>query len=314
MLASPDREHARPDIAVAARTEKECGAATPSGILAHGWREVLRRTVLRVFQGRLLGEAAAVAFYALLALFPAMAALIWLCGLLAEPAAAAERLRHTAFGALPAGAAEVAGELLGRLAARPSGGSGFGTGAAMLGAALWGGTAAAAQLFGALNAAYGERESRGPLRLYAAALLFALGAGLFVVLALAAVAVPAALGAQAGPGSDLETALRLGRWPVLFVAVSLVLALSYRHGPSRACPRWRWVSWGGALAAFAWLLASAAFSLYVERVGGYGRIYGSLGAVVGLMTWAWLSSAAVLVGAALNAELEREAAAAIPRR
>ena len=98
------------------------------------------------------------------------------------------------------------------------------------------------------------------------------------------------------------------------MAVSLVLAVAYRHGPSRACPRWRWVSWGGALAALAWLLASAAFSLYVERVGGYGRIYGSLGAVVGLMTWAWLSSAAVLVGAALNAELEREAAAAMPRR
>ena len=314
MLANPDGVHARPRVAVAARTEKGCGAAAPSGILARGWRGVLRRTVLRVFEGRLLGEAAAVAFYALLALFPAMAALIWLCGLLADPEAAASGCGTRRFGALPAGAAEVAGELLGRLAARPSGGSGFGTGAAMLVAALWGGTAAAAQLFGALNAAYGERESRGPLRLYAAALLFALGAGLFVVLALAAVAVPAALGAQAGPGSDLETALRLGRWPVLCVAVSLVLAVTYRHGPSRACPRWRWVSWGGALAALAWLLASAAFSLYVERVGGYGRIYGSLGAVVGLMTWAWLSSAAVLVGAALNAELEREAAAAMPRR
>ena len=83
----------------------------------------------------------------------------------------------------------------------------------------------------------------------------------------------------------------------------------YRHEPRRACPRWRWVSWGGALAALAWLLASAAFSFYVERAGGYDRIYGSLGAVVGLMTWAWISSAAVLMGAALNAELEKEAAA-----
>ena len=178
----------------------------------------------------------------------------------------------------------------------------------MLGAALWGGTAAAAQLFGALNAAYGERESRGLLRLYAAALLFALGAGAFVVLALAAILVPAALGAQAGPGSGADTALRLGRWPIILVAVSIGLAVVYRHGPSRACPQWRWVSWGGALAALAWLLGSAAFSFYVAQVGGYDRVYGSLGAVVGLMTWAWLSSAAVLVGAALNAELEREAA------
>ncbi len=92
------------------------------------------------------------------------------------------------------------------------------------------------------------------------------------------------------------------------MAVSIGLAVVYRHGPSRACPQWRWVSWGGTLAALAWLLASAAFSFYVERAGGYDRIYGSLGAVVGLMTWAWLSSVAVLAGAALNAELEREAA------
>ncbi len=224
------------------------------------------------------------------------------------PVAAAERLRDTASGAFPAGAAEVAGELLGRLAARPGGGFGVGTGAAMLGAALWAGAAAAAQLFGALNAAYGERESRGLLRLYAVALLFALGAGAFVVLALAAIVVPAALGAQAGSGSDADAALRLGRWPVLLMAVSTGLAVVYRHGPSRACPQWRWVSWGGTLAALAWLLASAAFSFYVERAGGYDRIYGSLGAVVGLMTWAWLSSVAVLAGAALNAELEREAA------
>ncbi len=308
MLANRSREYARSEVAVAARPGAECGAAAaPSGISARGWREVLRRTFLRVFERRLLGEAAAVAFYALLAAFPAMAALVWLCGLLADPAAA-ERLRDTASGALPAGAAEVAGELLGRLAARPGGGFGFGTGAAMLGAALWGGTAAAAQLFGALNAAYGERESRGLLRLYAVALLFALGAGAFVVLALAAIVVPAALGAEAASGSNADAALRLGRWPVLLVAVSIGLAVVYRHGPSRACPRWRWVSWGGALAALAWLLASAAFSFYVERAGGYDRIYGSLGAVVGLMTWAWLSSVAVLAGAALNAELEREAA------
>jgi membrane protein len=228
------------------------------GISARGWREVLRRTSSRVFEQRLLGEAAAVALYALLALFPAMAALVWLCGLLADPAVAAERLRDTASGALPAGAAEVAGELLGRLAARPGGGFGPGTGAAAVGAALWGGTAAAAQLFGALNADYGERESRGLLRLYAVALLFALGAGAFLVLALGAIVV---LGAQAGTGGGADTVLRLGRWPVLFAAVSVVLALTYRHGPSRGCPRWRWVSRGGAAAALAWLLGSAAFFL-----------------------------------------------------
>jgi membrane protein len=308
MLATPDQERARSEVVVGARSDEECRVAAPSGIPVRGWREVLRRTSSRVFEARLLGEAAAVAFYALLALFPAAAAFVWLCGLLADPALAAERLRGAATSALPAGAAEVAGELLGRLAARPGGGFGPGAGAAAIGTALWGGTAAAAQLFGALNAAYGEREGRGLLRLYAVALLFALGAGAFVVLALGAMVVPAVLGAQAGTGGEADTLLRLGRWPALLAAVSVGLAVTYRHGPSRACPRWRWVSWGGALAALAWLLASAAFSSYVARAGGYDRVYGSLGAVVGLMTWAWLSSAAVLIGAALNAELEREAA------
>lgn len=310
MSAASHREQARPSGAVVgARPDDGCGAvADPSRIPARGWREALRRTLRRVFEARLLGEAAAVAFYAVFALFPAAAALAWLIGLLADPAAA-ERLRNAAPGVLPAGAAQVAGELLGHLAARPGGGLGTAGGLAAAGAALWSATAAAAQLFGALNAAYGERESRGPLRLRATALLFALGAGVFVALAFAAVAVPAALAAREGTGTGVDAALRLGRWPVLLVAVSVGLAVTYRHGPSRACPRWRWVSWGGALAALAWLLASAAFSFFAERVGGYDRVYGTLGAVAGLMTWAWLSSAAVLVGAALNAELEREAAA-----
>ncbi len=234
MQVNRSREYARSQVVVGVRLDEECGVAAPFAISARGWRGALRRTCLHVLEARLLGEAAAVAFYALLALFPAMAALIWLCGLLADPAAAAQRLRDTASGALPAGAAEVAGELLGRLAARPSDDSGFGVGVAMVGAALWGGTAAAAQLFGALNAAYGERESRCLLHFYATALLFTLGAGAFVVLALGAIVVPAALGAQAEPGSGADTVLRLGRWPVLLVAVSVVLAVAYRHGPSRA--------------------------------------------------------------------------------
>lgn len=311
MAADLNREHPGcPGPAAADRPGGGRGAAgaAPSGFSARGWRAALRRTLLRVSEKRLLGEAAAVAFYTLLAAFPAVAALAWLLGLLADPASVAGKLRDAAAGELPAGASEVAGELLGRLAARPTAGLGLGAGAVAACTALWGGTAAAAQLFGALNAAYGEREIRGLLRLYATALGFALCAGAFFVLALGAIAVPAVLDAGAGPGSGAGAALRFGRWPVLLAALSVVLAAAYRYGPSRAYPRWRWVSWGGALAAFAWLLVSAAFSAYAARIGGYDRIYGSLGAVVLLMTWAWLSSAAVLVGAALNAELEREAA------
>jgi membrane protein len=88
---------------------------------------------------------------------------------------------------------------------------------------------------------------------------------------------------------------------------SIALAFTYRHGPCHACPRWRWVSWGGAVASSGWLLGSASVSWYIDRVGGYDWLYGSVGGVLGLMLWAWVSSAAVLIGAVLNAELQQQA-------
>jgi len=263
-----------------------------------------------VFEQRLLGEAAAVAFYAILAVFPALAALVSLCGLVIDPAKAAERFQGLA-GVLPAGSADMVGQVLGRTAAHGGGRLGLGLGLAA--AALWSATAAAMQLFGALNLAYGEAESRRMLRLTWIALLFALGAMAFVALALGGVlAVPAALGAEAGTGGNMDQLLRLLRWPILLAAVSIALALAYRHGPSRACPRWRWVTWGGVVAAFTWLLGSAAVSWYIEHVSSFDWLYGSAGAVLGFMIWAWVSCVAVLIGAVLNAEIERQTTPGMP--
>ncbi len=281
-------------------------APTPAHISAPGWTQVLRRCFWRIFDDHLLGEAAAVAFYALLAVFPALAALISLCGLAIDPSRAAERFQGLA-GMLPSGAAEMVGGVIGRTAAH---GGGLGLGLGLAAAAVWSAAAAAMQLFGALNLAYGEQENRSFLRQSGTALVFALAAMAFVALALGGVlALPATLGAQAGAGSATDQLLRLLRWPALLVAVSIALALTYRHGPSRARPRWKWASWGGMVAASAWLLGSAAVSWYVEYIGSFDWLYGSAGAVLGFMVWAWVSSAAVLIGAVLNAELEREAMA-----
>ena len=282
-----------------------CGAATPACIPVRGWRQVLRRCAWRVFDDRLLGEAAAVAFYALLAVFPALAALVTLCGLFVDPEAAAASLQLLA-SMLPAGTAEVARDALGRMAA--VGGGRIGLASALAAAAFWSAAAAALQLFGALNVAYGERETRGLVRRCATAVLFALGAMAFVALALGGVlGVPLALGTAAGPGGAMDWLLRFLRWPLLLAVVSVALALAYRHGPCRACPCWHWASWGSAAAAAVWLLGSMAVSCYMQRVGGYDWLYGSVGAVLGFMLWAWVSAAAVLVGAVLNGELERQA-------
>ncbi|WP_161993665.1 YihY/virulence factor BrkB family protein [Muricoccus nepalensis] len=304
-MMDPNQKPAGLETQAEPQQVEEGRVTPPSDLSPRRWWGLLRRTGVQVFEKRLLGEAAAVAFYALLTVFPALAALIWLCGTFVDPAAATQGLRDTASGLLPAGAAEVAGELLGRLADLQGGGFGKATVAAVVGAALWGAVAAAAQLFGALNVAYGELESRSLLRLCGEALLFAVGAAAFIVVVLAVILLPARLADEAGAEGMEQVLLHLARWPVLLAAVALGLALTYRHGPSRRCPQWQWVSWGGAFGAVAWLLSSVAFSLYVSRSGGYDRLYGSLGAVVALMVWAWLSSAAVLIGAALNAELER---------
>lgn len=246
------------------------------------------------------------AFFALLAVFPALAAVISLCGLAIDPAKAAERLQSLA-GMLPAGSADMVGQVLGRTAAH--GGGRLSAGLGLSAAALWSATAATMQLFGALNVAYGEAENRPLLPLCGTALLFTLGAVAFVAMALGGVlAVPLVLGAQAGQGGDTDQLLRFLRWPVLLAAVSVALALAYRHGPNRACPRWRWMSWGGFIAAVVWLLGSAAVSWYVEHVSSFDWLYGSAGAVLGFMIWAWVSCIAVLIGAALNAELEHQAA------
>ncbi|MFL5515641.1 MAG: YihY/virulence factor BrkB family protein, partial [Gemmatimonadales bacterium] len=294
-----------PEAAARGRMGDGRGAHTPAQIPARGWRQLLIRCFWRVFEDRLLGEAAAVAFYALLAAFPALAAIVTLSGLFIDPVAAAESLQPLA-GMLPSGTADVTRDALARIGTQGGGRSGLA--AALAAGALWSAAAASMQLFGALNVAYREPERRGRIRLCGIALVFGVGAMAFVALALGGVlAVPAALGAAAGVGGAADLLLRFLRWPLLLATVSIALAATYRHGPCRATPRWQWVSWGSMAASAAWLFGSASISWYMRRVGAYDWLYGSVGSVLGFMLWAWVSSVAVLVGAVLNAELERQA-------
>jgi membrane protein len=146
------------------------------------------------------------------------------------------------------------------------------------------------------------------VKLNAISLLFTVGGILFVVAALGAiVVVPVAL-KYIGLSKNADLLLRLGRWPAMFAVLTFALAVIYRYGPSRETSRWRWLTWGSALAAILWLGISALFSWYASSFGNFNETYGSLGAVIGFMTWLWISAIVILLGAELDAEMEHQTA------
>lgn len=280
-------------------------ADSPSEIPARGWWDITKRVVQQFSDHRLMTEAAGITFYALLALFPALAALISLYGLFADPNTIADQLNALP-GMVPSGGMQIISDQMHSLASNHSA-LGFG---ALLGLAtsLWSANQGIKSLFDALNVVYDEREKRGYIWRTALSLMFTVGTLLFVIVAMAAVvALPVALG-FIGLGDTSDLLLKSLRWPFLLVAISMFLAFVYRYGPSREHARWRWVSWGGVLAAVLWVLVSAAFSYYVSHFGSYNKTYGSLGAAIGFMTWIWISSMVVLTGGEVNAEMEHQTA------
>lgn len=287
-------------------TEAGRDAAKPSEIPARGWWAIAKRVGGKISSDRLLTEAAGITFYALLALFPALAAMVSLYGLFADPATISDNL-DAASGVVPGGGMQIITDQVHSLTSNGSKALGF---AAVLGLAtsLWSANQATKALFDTLNIVYDETEKRGFLLRTAVTLAFTLGGILFVLIAMAAVVVvPIVLG-FIGLGGTADLLLRILRWPVLLAALAALLACIYRFGPSRERARWHWVSWGGGFAAVTWVVGSIAFSWYVSHFGSYDKTYGSLGAAVGFMTWIWLSATIVLIGAEVNAEMEQQTA------
>lgn len=281
-------------------------ARSPVDFPARGWKDILVRAYEDIKRDRVITIAAGVTFYSILALFPAIAALVSLYGLFADPATIASHLDSLS-GVLPGGAVQVVGDELKRLSAQRNGTLGLAT-IIGLATALWSANAGIKSLFDALNLVYGESEKRSLITLNAVSLAFTVTTIVFVMLALGAMVVlPLALdylgGAQGG-----DWIVRILRWPAMLVVVALWLAALYRFGPSRTKPRWRWISWGGALATVLWLFVSLLFSWYAANFGSYDKTYGSLGAAVGFMVWIWLSIIVVLLGAEINAEMEHQTA------
>lgn len=250
-------------------------ATSPSEIPAKGWKDILLRVFSNISKHRVLTLAAGMTYYSILAIFPAMAALVAIYGLFSDPMTIGKHLDQLG-GFLPGGALDIAREQLTRVASKGSKtlGTTFLVG---LATSLWSANAAMKALFDTLNIVYGEDEKRGFFKLNAVSLGFTVGGIVFMMAALGSiVAVPVILN-YVGLSNTASLLLRIGRWPAMFLVLTLVLALIYRCGPSREAGQWRWVTWGSAIAALLWLAASGLFSWYVASFGKFNETYGSLG-------------------------------------
>jgi membrane protein len=280
-------------------------ADKPSDIPAKGWTDIAWRLYDGLQDDRILLVAAGVTFYALLALFPATAAVVSLYGLFTDATTINEHLQLLS-GFLPEGALSMIGDQVKRIASHGE----TTLGVTFMGTLIlswWGANAGTKAIFDALNIIYKEREKRGFFQLTFKSLLFTLaGLALIVIAITGVVAVPVALKLLGIPRGSGTAFLTLLRWPLLYAVILFALACLYRYGPSRTHPRWRWVTWGSAIAAAIWIAGSLLLSWFVANFGTYNATYGSLGAAIGFMIWMWLSTIIILVGGEINAEIEHQ--------
>ncbi|MAM39889.1 MAG: ribonuclease BN [Erythrobacter sp.] len=281
-------------------------ADKPTQIPAKGWKDIALRVKDELSSDHVGLIAAGVAFYALLALFPAVTALMALAGLVLEPPEVTAQLESlTAM--MPKDAAQIVLDQAVAVAGSEQAGLGLAF-VIGLGLALYSASKGMSSLMEGLNVAYDEDEERGLV----SKTIWTLGLTLFLIVGLvlglvAAVALPAILDFLPLP-NWLKTVLALSQWVILAVLTVSGLAVVYRYGPSRENAEWRWLSPGAIAACIIWLIASVAFSIYVGNFGSYNESFGSMAGVIILLMWLWISAYIILLGAELNAEMEAQTA------
>lgn len=279
-------------------------ATRPRDIPLRGWKMIVLRAYRKVNKDHVGLIAAGVAFYGLLALFPAITALMAISGLIFDPEQFTGELETvTAF--MPENVAEIVlGQAI-EVAGSQEGGLGL---AALFGiaVALYSASKGVASLIEGMNVAYNEAETRGFLRLTATklALTFVLLVGLIAGLG-AALILPGILSILS-LGPMTEMLIGLARWGILLAMTIGGILVLYRTAPSRESARWIWLWPGAVLACLTWIVASYGFSVYVENFGSYNESFGALAGVIVLLMWLWISAYVLLFGAEVNAEAEAQ--------
>jgi membrane protein len=304
------------------RARSEGLAAAPAGSLPHeykarsdsppavrraNWKAILWRIYERSNDDRLLATAGGVVFFGLLAVFPAVTALVSSYGLFADPSTIGANLQTLAL-MLPEGSFQIVQDQIARVIDQGNAALG-GTFLFGLALALWSANAGVKAIIDALNVVYEVRETRNFLKLNLLSLAFTTGGIVALLLMVSAVVAFPLLFSHLGLPPESGFILGLARWPLLLAVLMVALSLLYRFGPNRPVTRWEWLGAGTIAAALLWIAGSAALSWYLSNFGNYNATYGSLGAAIGLMMWMWMSATVVLFGAELNSEIERQTAA-----
>jgi membrane protein len=302
----PPARSGNKDLLIDEEEDRGRSATAPSEIPARGWKDILMRVYKNVSRHRVMALAAGMTYYSILAIFPAIGAIVALYGLFSDPSTIATHLDQLG-GFLPGGAIDVARDQLSRVSSKGSQSLGW-TFLIGLAISLWSANAAMKSLFDTLNIVYGEQEKREFLKLNAVSLGFTAGGIFFVLAALGSIVVIPVLLNYVGLSRAGDLLLRIGRWPMMYLVITFALAVVYRYGASREKPQWRWITWGSAIAALLWLCASGLFAFYASNFGKFNETYGSLGAIIGFMTWLWVSAIVILLGAEIDAEMEHQTA------
>ena len=279
----------------------------PFAIPLIGWWAILKRTYTQASEDNLGLIAAGVAFYGFLALVPLLGALVLTYGLVVDPADIVRHVRQLSQ-TLPADVAKLVGEQLASLVATSADKKGLGL-AAALGLAIYGAMKGAGAIVTALNIAFEETEKRGFVASNLISAVITFGAVALAIMLIAAASIGQSLerAAVAFPDGAI-VAIKLAGYLVASALAILGLSALYRYAPSRSHARWRWLTPGSIFATVGLLAASSALAWYAANFGNYNATYGSLGAVVVLLMWLYLSAYVLLLGAELNAEIEHQTA------
>jgi membrane protein len=279
-------------------------AEKPTQIPAKGWKQIAARAWKESKADNVPMLAGGVAFFGFLALFPALIATMTIYGLMVSPSKAREQVNQYA-SALPGDSRKILSDQVAAVAQGNGKGLGIGLVISIL-LALWSASGGMGNLIKAVNIAYDEEETRGFVKLRATALMLTIGAVIFVLVALALVAVVPAILNHLNIGIVGAILANIARFVVLALAVAVALAVVYRVAPDRDSPKLSWASLGAVVSTVLWIIGSVAFSIYVSNFGKYNKTYGAVAGVAILMLWLYLTSYIVLFGAEVNAEAEQQ--------